>query len=124
MHKTRLYILQGLGIIMLIFGYFLSDKPDNKSVMHFNLHGNHVFTSAPDDDNDVQYTAATSLSEHKGHHHKVRAVKFFSFKLTTPIPTLSYQYMPLVSVDYIIPLNERYYFLFCKEINPPPPKAC
>lgn len=108
---------------MLIFGYFLSDKPDGKSVMHFNLNGHHVISAAPDDDDDVQYSEA-AFSIHKGHHHKQRIIKHFSFKLTSSIPPIEAFYLPRLTTSYIYPLAENYYFLFCKEINPPPPKAC
>ncbi len=123
MHKTRLYILQGLGIIMLIFGYFLSDKPDSQSVMHFNLHGNHVISWANDDDNDIQYTAA-SASEYKAHHHKLRVIKHFTSKVMLPSQGLVFNYKPLLITNYLAPLPENYYFLYYKEINPPPPKNC
>ncbi len=123
MHKTRLYILQGLGIIMLIFGYLLSDRPDSESVMHFNLSGNHVISCATQNGNDVQYSE-TTVSEHKAHHHKLRVIKQITSKIMLPSQSIVFHYKQMLSINYIVPLSESYYYLYCKEINPPPPKFC
>ncbi len=47
----------------------------------------------------------------------------------TALTTFSFQYLKVQSctnkavINYIVPVTEDYYFLFLKEINPPPPKA-
>lgn len=122
MQKSRLYIFQILGVIMLIVGYLLSDKPDSQSVMHFNLSSNHVI-SGVSLDNTPEETVLTSY-EHHHHHHKLRITKYHSYQLIMPHYAMMYYYTPLLSINYIAPVSESYCFLFCKEINPPPPKAC
>ena len=42
MRNARLYILQVLGILVLLCGYLLRDQPDRLSVMHFDLSASNV----------------------------------------------------------------------------------
>ena len=123
MQAARIHIIQILGILMLICGYLASDRPDRYSVMHFNVSGYQQFAGVTDDDcYETEYVTVSSSTDH--HPHKFRVAKFFSLKTIIPQLSVAYHFRPLLSVNYIVPLSENYYFLFCKEINPPPPKAC
>ena len=125
MQHSRLYVLQLLGIIMLVAGYFISDIPDSRSEMHFNLSSSHVIRA-------VQHSAfegfamgsGTSFSTNDKSSHKTRTIKYFSGKVIIPRQAIEYHYVPLLSVVHIAPLPETYCYLFCEEINPPPPKSC
>lgn len=127
MHHSRIYVIQLMGIFMLLCGYLFSNKPDRYSVMHFNLHADHVFSANDDDDEDDEEEQIVFTTVHHHHHHnthKYRISKLFSFKVFQPVPPVQQAIVTLVSIQHIVPLKENYYFLFCKEINPPPPKSC
>lgn len=123
MHSPRTYIVQILGILLLICGYLMSDRPDKYSVMHFNVSAHQEFSGVSDDEcYETEFVTVSSSNDH--HMHKFRVAKFFSLKTIIPQFSVVYHFKPLLSINYIVPLTENYYFLFCKEINPPPPKAC
>lgn len=125
MDNPRLYIVQFLGIFLLICGYLSVNKPDRESIMHFNLSQQHVYSGVSgDDEYDTEYIVAGSNADHNNHAVKFRLAKIFSLKTIIPINVIEFPYIPLLSVNYIVPLSENYHFLFCKEINPPPPRQC
>lgn len=124
MAKTRIYIFQFLGIIVLLCGYFLSDQPDSLSVMHFdpNPACPSVFTKA------IKSTAnggllQTSVSSQNSSSRKTNIPKHISFEIIMPHIS-GYHFRPVTQVVYSCPLPENYSFLFYEEINPPPPKSC
>ena len=122
MQNTRLYILQVLGILALVFGYFISDAPDSQSEMHFDLSSVHTIRATGTDRSEGEQYA--SLYSHDKSSHKGRSAKYFSFKVIIPRQLVEYHYVPMLSVTYVTPLSDSYYYLFSKEINPPPPKSC
>jgi hypothetical protein len=122
MNKFRIYIVQAIGILLLICGYFISDAPDNRSAMHFNLSESKVMPTDNSSDN-VQYKLIRAdRHEDKGQHHKIKYYKRLAFKVviayTASQPVV--EWIPENEVVYHY--AESYYFLFEKEINPPPPK--
>lgn len=123
MQNRRLYLVQIFGIFMLLFGYWLHDRPDRLSVMHFNLSAQHTFT-AIDDDSEEHEVVNTSTTKDNHHLHKYRVGKYFSLKVQLPLTETRFQYVPFIKASYNVPLTESYHYLFCKEINPPPPKSC
>jgi hypothetical protein len=124
MQKPRIYILQVLGMFILLCGYLLSDRPDSESVMHFDLSATHIITGASLGGNK-QAANFTALPESKGHrHHKQRIPKAFSFNVILPKPIAQYCYRPVTGMAHITAYSESYIYLYAREINPPPPKAC
>ena len=122
MQKPRLIFIQVLGIILLMCGYFISDQPDSESVMHFNLSAAHSL-SAVKHNNGVA-TSLVSISTDDRTSHKSRGYKHFSFKVILPLGySVGHSAIPS-GEGYQYPLTENYHYLFCREINPPPPKAC
>jgi hypothetical protein len=122
MAKTRIYIFQLLGILVLLCGYFLSDQPDSLSVMHFdpNPASPSVITKALKSTPNGGFLQ-TSVSSQNSSSRKTNVTKHISFEIL--LPHLSgYHFVPLVSVVYTCPLPENYSFQFYEEINPPPPK--
>lgn len=127
MHHSRIYVIQLLGIFLLMCGYLFSNRPDRYSAMHFNLQANHVFAANDDDDEDDEEEQVIFVTPHHHHHHhthKYRVSKLFSFKIVQPVPPVEHPVVFPTVIQYVVPLKENYHFLFCKEINPPPPKAC
>ena len=76
-----------------------------------------------EDQNLNEHTKSnTFYTEHKG-GKKDRDVKFLSFEFT--IRAAEKVNYPQSSIAVLRPRrNERYAYLFYKEINPPPPKSC
>ncbi len=122
MQKTRLYILQIIGIFVLVCGYFLSDRPDSESEMHFDLHAVHVI-SAVNNTHRSEVAAGRASGENKG-THKTRITKHFSFKVILPNHTLCRIDRPTLVRSVRSSFTDTYYYLYSKEINPPPPKYC
>ncbi len=123
MTNTKQYILQCLGILLLLCGYFLSDQPDSLSVMHFdpNPACPTVITKGVSD-NDI-FAAVASDSTPNNTTRKTNVPKYVSFEIILP-HTGGYIFHPMPPVIYTCALPERYNYLFYEEINPPPPKAC
>ncbi len=124
MQKTHLYILQALSILLLICGYFLSDQPDSWSVMHFDLTQKNVIAPVGDQNSSGSGVFVTTASEQSS-SKRMNVIKNISYEVIIPKPlyVLHAPYAPIGKTKYIIPNNDRYYYLFYKEINPPPPKA-
>lgn len=125
MLKTRIYVIQFLGIIILLCGYLLGNQPDHKSVMHFNSDPKHqtVFTKA------IKYTAnghsmQTTVTTDHHNKHKSKVSRHISFDVMLPALKSGYVFCLLNIVQYTCTLPEQYDYLFFEEINPPPPKAC
>ena len=124
MLKTRVYIIQVCCIVALLFGYFLSDQPDSLSVMHFDLNPSHpsVINEATKTNRN---TASLQISESSPNSpgRKSNVPKYMSYEIVLPVkPSL-----PLffgTEIVYHSPLSENYDYLFFRDINPPPPKAC
>jgi hypothetical protein len=121
---TRLFIVQLLGILMLLCGYLLSDQPDSLSVMHFdpNPACPSVFT------NSVKSTAngvamQTCISSPDNSTHKTNVTRHISYEVILPVLS-GFRPEVLANISYDHALPENYAFLFFEEINPPPPKAC
>ena len=123
MQKTHIYIVQVVGIILLLCGYFLSDQPDSLSVMHFN--------PTPDCQSVISkpHKSAENLSNQifttspNNPIRKSHVPKFISHEAFLPV-TSGFIYHPYTEVVYDFPLPENYAYLFFEEINPPPPKFC
>ena len=125
MLKTRIYIIQFLGILILICGYLLGNQPDSKSVMHFDSDPAHpsVFTKA------IKYTvndvsSQTTITTDHHNKHKSKVSRHISFDVMLPAHKSGYVFCPLNIVQHSCALPEQYDYLFYAEINPPPPKAC
>ena len=122
MQKPRLILLQVMGIILLMIGYFISDRPDSESVMHFDLSSSNIITAVKHTSVINGQSVIASSDDHTP--HKQRGYKHFSFKVILPMGSIVSHPVLLAESDYTYPLHETYYYLFCKEINPPPPKQC
>ncbi len=108
---------------MLLAGYLLNDRPDSESVMHFDLSSTHTISGVKHGGNN-QAKITSTIPESKGHHHKQRTVKVFSFSVILPKPIAVFCYIPVLSTDHNSVFSQHYIFLYAKEINPPPPKVC
>jgi len=122
MLNARQYILQFLGIFLLLCGYFLSDQPDSLSLMHFDSTRPTVITKTVNS-NDVVFAAQTSLSSQSNSGRKTNVPKYISYELMLPIKS-PVCFRPATIVTYSCSLPENYAYLFYEEINPPPPKSC
>lgn len=124
MENARLYIVQVLGILVLLCGYFLSDQPDSLSIMHFDSNPAcpSVFSKAVKS-NTIDGSVQTLTSSQDHPSKKSNVPKHISFEIILP-HTTCYTYREIVPVTYTSPLQENYNYLFYKEINPPPPKVC
>lgn len=121
MLNTRLYIVQVVGIIAILCGYFLSDQPDSLSVMHFDPSSPSVISKA--EKQGVEQSVHLSISSGANSNHKPAVAKHISFEIMLPFEA-GYLVCNYATVTYAASLPVRYNFLFYKEINPPPPKAC
>ncbi len=124
MVNARLYIIQVLGILLLLCGYFLSDQPDRLSVMHFdpNPACPLVFTNASKTVSN--YCSAQTISTSQNSPtRKTNVPKYISFELIMPSAG-GYRFQEIKQTVYSISLPENYGYLFFEEINPPPPKSC
>ena len=122
MLHTRIFILQVLGIILLLCGYFLSDQPDGLSLMHFDPSCPSVITKTTKSTaNSASIQTLTSSEDNS--RHKTNVTKYISFELMLPHKS-GYSCQPIVQVKYTCALPENYSYLFYEEINPPPPDAC
>ncbi len=124
MQKPRIYILQLLGVFILLCGYLLGDRPDSESVMHFDHSATHIIAGAKLGGNK-QVKSITSLPENKGHrHHKQRVPKVFPFNVTLLKPIEQYCYRLVPGMAHKTAYSDSYIYHYAREINPPPPKAC
>ena len=123
MSNLRLYIVQILGILLLICGYLLSDQPDSLSIMHFNPNPTcpSVFTKAVK--SGFSQDAETTVSQSRNSSRKSETPKYISYEVILPQKS-GYTFHPLNNSFYPTVLKVSYEYLFFKEINPPPPKAC
>jgi hypothetical protein len=124
MESGRLYIVQILGILLLLCGYFLSDQPDSLSVMHFdpNPACPTVITKGIKSTTN-EGAIQTVASSHNNTSRRTSVPKYISFELFMP-HTCGYQFPVLNKAVYTIALPENYEYLYFEEINPPPPKSC
>jgi len=125
MLNTRLYIIQIIGILMLLCGYFISDQPDSLSVMHFdpNPACPSVITKAIKSTPNDGFLQMLATSSSNNSPHKTNVTKHISYE--TILQHFGVYYFPVaVSVLYSYALPENYDYLFYREINPPPPKCC
>ena len=122
MQKSRLYIFQVISIIVLICGYLLSDQPDSWSVMHFDLTKANTISRVESHSNSCNN--ATTISENTGQTKKINTNKDLSFKVIIPRTASISQFKQKLNTIYTTPFAEKYYYLFFREINPPPPKTC
>jgi hypothetical protein len=125
MLKARIYIIQVLGILLLLCGYLLSDQPDSLSVMHFDSNPSKpsVITKAMDESGKAAITRTSVSSETNNHKHKSKVPRHVSFELIMPAKS-GYTFSPVIPMKYIASLPENYCYIFYREINPPPPKSC
>jgi len=124
MPHVKQYIVQFLGIFLLICGYLLSDEPDSLSVMHFNPNPESpsVFTKATRQ-NLHDLTVQTSVSSQNNTSRKTHVPKYVSYEGILQSPGL-FHYNAIIPVVHSVHLSESYNYLFFEEINPPPPKSC
>ena len=122
MEKSRLHIIRLLGILLLICGYIISDQPDRLSEMHFDLSAQHVITAVDDASNTTQVLIKSAEVEHG--NRKVSVSKFFKYTIVAPRLQVDLPFNPIVSPGDKYPGKESYFYLFSREINPPPPKDC
>ncbi len=124
MLNTRLLIVQLLGILLLLCGYFLSDEPDSLSVMHFdpNPACPSVFTKST---KSIPNSASlhTSVTQQNSSERKTNLPKHISFEVIMPVEK-GYHFHENMNVVNTYSLPDDYSYLFYEEINPPPPKCC
>lgn len=120
MLKARIYIVQFLGVILLLCGYLIGNQPDNLSVMHFDSNPIHPYVIKKATKSTAKHSTVQTISSHTGKHpRKSNAPKFLQLDLQ--LPTVSdHQYYETADVTYSGALPEHYYYQFYKEINPPP----
>ena len=124
MVKTHIYIVQIVGILAILCGYFLSDQPDSLSQMHFNPNPSCplVFSKAIKTTDNFSSEQVFSSSQNNP-TRKTRVPKFISYEVVL-LPKSTHRFVPHNNVVYDFPLAEDYAYLFYEEINPPPPKVC
>ncbi len=124
MLKTQIYIVQIVGIIAILCGYFLSDQPDSLSQMHFNPNPScpMVFSKAI---GNIDNSASGQIfsSSQNNPTRKSNVPKFVSYEVVL-MPKELFRFTTPDIVVYDSPLTENYAYLFYEEINPPPPKVC
>jgi hypothetical protein len=124
MRNARIYLLQVLGIFVLVCAYFISDQPDRLSVMHFDLSSSNVTVIGKSTRNTNGTSALQVVSSSQDHNdRKTNITKLFTFELIMPSVYIVH-YPVSYAVKPIAVLPESYDYLFYKEINPPPPKVC
>jgi hypothetical protein len=111
-----------LGILLLICGYIISDKPDSLSVMHFDLSAEHVITAVDKGNNAKQIVIKSAEVEHG--NRKASTSKFFKYTVVLQKLQFDFPFAPIVLGQVKYPSKDTYYYLFSREINPPPPKSC
>jgi hypothetical protein len=125
LEKLRLHIARFITLIVALqivnMGLFVQDFQYNvsSSICDENIINSVVEyvsevvlkkkNSMPEDDNN-------SHKDYQAHKHTV--LKLIEFE----IQSLAFSVPPNKETNKA-PLKENYYFQFCKEINPPPPKA-
>jgi hypothetical protein len=122
--QIRIFFFQVLGVLALVCGYFLSDQPDSLSFMNFNPNpvSPNIITKAPKvyvKDFLVLYSGSTQNNSSS----KSNEPKYIPLEYLLPIKSAGVFY-PVCLVEHTPVLPKNYVFLFCKEINPPPPKSC
>lgn len=124
MVHVRLYILQFLCVLAIWSGFLINNQPDSKSVMHFdhNASANTVFQKAHKHKTNT-VTVITSLQEHNKHTHKIKQPKAVSFDMVL-LPNYTFVFKSYPQIVYSVRLPLGYHYLYCQEINPPPPKSC
>ncbi len=124
MSKTHLLIVQILGLILVLCGYFMSDEPDSLSVMHFNSNPSSPSVISKAFKSTVNTTFFnTSVSSDNNSRHKSKVPRHVSFEIILPHKS-GYNFSNVMPVKYTCALPENYSYLFYEEINPPPPKSC
>ena len=124
MRNARLYILQVLGILVLLCGYLLRDQPDRLSVMHFDLSTSNVTVVDKSTRNTTRPVAQQVVSSsHNNKDHKTNITRLFTLELM--MPSVYPVFYPVIyTVKPTSVLRESYNYLFFREINPPPPRIC
>ncbi len=125
MRKTPIYIVQIMGIIAILCGYFLSDQPDSLSQMHFNPDPSCLpaFSKATRTADNNTAAGQVFSSSQNNPTRKSSVPKFISYEVVLSCKDV-YRFHPRVSIVYAFPIRENYAHLFYEEINPPPPKVC
>jgi hypothetical protein len=123
MRQLVTYLFQFLAIAMLVCGYMLGDQPDSLSLMHINPNPDCPSVFSKSHRSDVVQSVHESESTTNPHSHKGQVPKFISFEIILPaLHVFAFHGIQPVVHNSAIPPG--YSFLFYREINPPPPKAC
>ena len=124
MINTRILIVQLMGILMLLCGYFLSDQPDSLSVMHFdpNPACPSVFTKAVKS-TPKDASLQTSVTHQNSSDRKPNVSRHITYEVIL-LREGGYHFNEICPVMFSCILPENYSYLFFEEINPPPPKFC
>ena len=122
MQHKRLYIIQLVGILLLLCGYFLRDQPDCLSMMHFDPAAPSTISNISKQGNQPA-VSTTTVSSHNNSSRKTSIPKYFSLEIIMPLQSrmIIHTYS---NVTYAYPLPEYYRYLHYQEINPPPPWRC
>lgn len=123
MQGTRLHIVQFLGIVLLLCGYFMGDQPDRLSMMHFDPNPVHPSVISKANRSAARRDIAQVKQSQNNHPRKSNTPKHISFDLMIP-PVSVCHFCEAVVACHASPLPETYSYLFYEEINPPPPKGC
>ncbi len=122
MRVGYVYIVQMICATLLFCWYCTGESVASKSLMHFDH-------SAPKHFSEIsKYSRVSNIVEkedaEKKKHKRTRVVRASS--VIVPIPEIIYIQadLPPLFSKYEFPIAENYFYLFCKEINPPPPKSC
>lgn len=121
MLKSRIYIFQFVGVIMLLCVYLVGNRPDYLSAMHFD-------PSSPTSFNKVTKSATKQCytqnqQQQNNNKQKSRVPSQTWMALMQPYNDNGYEPEVQNVVVYSCPLPDSYRYLFYEEINPPPPKA-
>lgn len=125
MGKTRLYIVQFFGVLVLLCSYYMGNRPDSESVMYFNVHPDtpYVLTTGSTNHSDSRLESESVTDQNKP-AHKCNNVKQFSYAFVLlnkiSIPRIFHSN----DAALVAAVKKGYSFLYFKEINPPPPKVC
>jgi len=123
MSKSRIYILQCLGVVMLLCGYLLRDRPDRLSMMHFDSASHSVIKKDHRSLHDIDRHQVHISSSHNSDKQKTNLPKHMPLEALVAVNTILLSEADQSGISHDKPLLHEYEYLFYEEINPPPPRC-
>ncbi len=124
MSKSRIYILQGIGVLLLLGCYLMGDRPDRLSMMQFDSTSPSVIKKHHLHIHSTEHQAHLISSSHNSDRQKTELPKHISFEpMVAPVATIQLVTFSTAVITHDEPLMPEYKYLFYEEINPPPPKC-